>query len=149
MGLDSFNSSNEDNDCKNETSTQEDEEETQDSGLESFRTSSDSGGSGQKPDLDGKDKTIHDVSSQKWNSMSVDEKVRHVRDNKIPDFRPEYQPDDRWAYRRCAVVRCVCGSVFTVINSNVCLECGRVYEDAGRTVVKKVDPHTEGQSTNE
>lgn len=150
MGLDSFKTDDEDNDDTSE-SQQEDEETTssdEPSGLDAFRTDASRGGSTTDNDSDKEEQTIHGIPPRDWNQMSKDDRVRHVRQHSIPDYYPDYQPDDRWDYERCIEIRCVCGSRFTFLHAGICLDCGRAYEDAGRTVVKRHDPHPEETEDN-
>jgi len=133
-------------DDKDEDTAQETSSEKNEGGIESFRTDTTRGDS---TDESEEKRQIHDLPSRRWNNMSKEERVKYVRENHIPDFDPDCQPDSRWSYQRCIEVVCVCGNSFTFVTSGVCLRCGRGYEDAGRTIVKKYDPHTDGEQRNE
>lgn len=85
---------------------------------------------------DNNDNAVFGISGSQWNSMSKDERVKHVRENFIEDYYPEHQIDDRWSYEKVNEVSCVCGNDFIFRESGMCLECGRTYKDAGRTVIK-------------
>lgn len=151
MGLEDFKSTDDDSQ-ESEEDVQQDEETSSDdepSGLESFRTDSTRGGSGSESDSDDEEKSLHGLPPRKWKQMSKDERVRYMRNNRIPDYHPSYQPDDRWDYARCVEISCVCGNNFVFLTAGICLECGRGYKDAGRTVIKRHDPHQEQEQNDE
>jgi len=159
MGLDSFKSSNKD-DSKDEDGEEEveettTEEETEDeeevTGIESFKRSSTVGNSTSDNDSDDENDSDEDklkIPHAKLAGMPVDQRVEYIRQNHVEDYYPDYQPDGRWSYRTVIELCCVCDNVITFITEGVCMDCGRAYKDAGRTVIKKYDPH-ETEEDNE
>lgn len=137
MALDDFKSDEDDNDTQDE---QEHEEETTTedtlSGIEAFRTSATDPSKNENGSIEEDDEFIFGLKAWRWNELDKDDRIQHVRQHYIEDYHPEYQPDDRWSYERIVEVECVCDNTFTFQTSGVCLNCGRSYKDAGRTVVK-------------
>jgi len=155
MGLDNFRSGNdnkdEDENSDNDDITADDTSSSVDNdtdesdgetvgGLESFKSSSSRGGNNDDGDSDKKDHTPFGIESGKWNNMSPKEIVATIREEEIPDFRPDVQLDDRWSYREVIEVRCVCGNTFYFTTKGLCFECGRSYGKEERTVRKLSDP---------
>lgn len=138
MGLDDFSSdeSNDEAPSDNEEKTHNEQDDDDVSGLEAFRTSETDPSKKEKESDDDEEEFLFGVKPWRWNQMSKDERVEHVRDNYIPDYHPEYQPDERWSYTRIVEIECVCDEVFTFQTAGICLSCGRAYKDVGRTVRK-------------
>jgi len=134
MGLDDFKKDPSDNSSDESDSNagddNEDESESLFERLGSDETSTDD------TVKDNTENSVFGVSGSRWNSMTMDERVKHVRENFIEDYHPDYQIDARWSFDKVNEVSCVCGNDFIFRESGVCLECGRSYKDAGRTVVK-------------
>lgn len=150
MGLDSYKSDSQDQETEDtdDDEKQEATTEPESSGLESWNTDASRGGSDTNSDSDDKDEQIYGLPTEKRNQMDHKEWVKLVRAEYIPDFKPDEQLDDRWAYERAVAIKCVCDNRFTFLSSGVCLKCGRRYEDAGRTVVKTYDPEEDGDTVN-
>ena len=110
------------------------------SGLESFNTNDDRGGSTQNNGSDNQSNEVFGIPASKWANMTKKERIADVRNRKIPDFKPEAQLDERWSYVQMIAVNCVCGETITFKTSGVCNECGRGYARRNRTVIKQSDP---------
>lgn len=132
MGLDSFSSDNQETEDNEEETTSEPEA----SGLDSFRTTTSRGGSSEDNESGDEDEQIFGLPPRKWVAMDVDDRVRHVRENHVEDYYPSHQPDARWSFARAVMIQCVCKNTFTIKDKGECSKCGRVYKDAGRTVIK-------------
>jgi hypothetical protein len=138
MGLDSFRTDNNDSsesdegsesDSNNETSTEDEV-----TGIEAFRTSETD--PTKKKNKEDDEDLIFGVTPSEWNRMDAEEQVKHVRDNHVEDYRPDFHVDGDWSFSRIVEIECVCDNYFTFQTRGVCLNCGRVYKDAGRTVTK-------------
>jgi len=105
-------------------------------GLESFKSGVGDGGSQNKDGIDNQDNTIFGIPAFRIAEMSEEQQIKSIRQTKIPDYKPDATLDDRWSYTRIIEVECVCGKIFTFSNKETCSACGRLYKDAGRTVVK-------------
>lgn len=145
MGIDDFKTddtqtqTSSDEKQEDEQQEEENEEEKPDnevSGIEAFRTGETDPTQEQDSHYDNEDEFIFGLKPWRWNEMSQAERIRHVRANYIEDYYPHKQPDGRWSYERMVEVECVCGEVFTFQTEGMCFSCGRVYKDAGRTVIK-------------
>lgn len=163
MGLDAFSNDPEDddeqqeevdNEPEEETTTEEedDEEEQKESGLDAFMSKSSSDGQSKASKERGIPEPLTDkISSQKWNSMDTVERVKYVRENFIPDYRPSIHIDDRWSWGNVVEVTCVCENVFTFDSQGMCLGCGRVYKVHGplsRRVIELVYEPEDTKETN-
>lgn len=151
MGLDNFRTDKDDSNDSDESHQDGEQAASEDepSGLDAFRTDTTRGGSTSSSDSDEEDDETYGLPTHEKKQMSKDEWIRYVRDNHISDYYSSYQPDERWDYERCVEISCVCGNSFTFLTTGICLECGRVYMDAGRTVIKKSDPHEDNEIDNE
>lgn len=138
MGLDSFTSDEDENQTSSDEEEHDNEEQQEDelSGIEAFRTSETDPSKKENKEGDDEDEYLFGLKPWRWNQMDKDEKVKHVRENFVEDYHPDYQPDERWQYARIVEVKCVCDNVFTFQTTGICLDCGRAYKDAGRTVIK-------------
>lgn len=136
MGIDSFKT---DDSEETEDEQQEDIEETTSDedvgGLDSFKSDS-----SVEDEEEERAPWIEDIGPQKWRSMSVEERVEFVRENYKEDYYPNFKLDDRWEFNEVIEIDCVCGNSFTFMSKGVCMECGREYKQAERTVVKISEP---------
>lgn len=149
MGLDDFseddNASEDictDDSADNSTDTDSDvgDEKDELSGLESFNTTPDRGGSTQNNGSDNQNNEVFGIQASKWSNMTKKERIAAVRDSEIPDFKPQEQLDERWSYVEMVAVKCVCGEIITFVSSGVCSSCNREYSRQNRTVKKESDP---------
>jgi len=76
------------------------------------------------------------IDHQLLGSLSVRERIEHIRENHIDDYYPSAQLDDNWSYKRAARITCVCDEEFTIVGRGRCPRCGTKYKDNKRTVVK-------------
>lgn len=143
MGLDDFRTDSEDDDSNEESKEDEEEETTSEetSGLESFRTNNTDGGNNGETQEDNSDNKILGIDPRKYDEMDKEQRIKAVRNNGFPDYRPDYNPDDRWSYNKVVEVNCVCGNEFTFLTKGLCFECGREYQKVMRTVKLTKDPH--------
>jgi len=163
MGLDDFSSKSTDGDEQQEEVDNEEQEETtpskekppkKDNGpnIEDYKKYSDSSkGAGSTDEGGVPDPVIGELTSEEWNSMSKIERVKYVRENHIPDYRPSVHIDDRWEWDTVIEVQCVCDNVFTFSDSGLCLACGRTYVSHGslnRRVVELLHEPQESQESN-
>lgn len=139
MGLDTFKSDSKNQD-DSDTDKDNPDNESDEGGLESFKSHTDRGGNTNKTDSENDSDKVLGVEPRKWNSMSVKERVAEVRDSKIPDFRPEVQLDERWSHGEVVELDCVCNNIFHFMHTGICMNCGRTYSKKGRTVIKLSDP---------
>lgn len=160
MGLDSFNSDNTEsdddasnsggsgsnatgnsnNDNSRDTSNGSGSSNTEKGGLDSFRTDATRGGSTGNDAEDDSDDNVFGIPPRKWRSMSIKQRVAHIRESKIPDFKPDLQLDERWHWNKAARIQCVCDNTFHISKKGKCPSCNREYSMENRTVVKTKDP---------
>lgn len=156
MGLDSFKSNDDDDklEKKDKVKPVFEEEESNDSveltGLDSFKTTTENEQDEhwtQQLSRERVNPWMEDFTAGQWNDMTTKEKVKYVRENYYPGYRPEVDLDHQWSYRKVIEVECECKNTFTFRSGGTCMECGRGYKYTGSTVVKKYDPH--GDMTHE
>lgn len=163
MGLDAFSNNPDDDDeqqddVKDEpeeetTAEEEDEEEEQkETGLNAFMSDTSSDGQSKAAEERGIPEPLSDkISKEKWNSMDAVERVKYVRENFIPDYRPGIHTDNRWSWKNVIEVTCVCKNVFTFDTQGICLGCGREYKAHGslsRRVIELVHEQENDTETN-
>lgn len=124
-----------------EKKEQEQEEKQQETGLMSFKTDSDQQKTDNSLDRDKSNPWMDDFTAQEWNDMSTKEKVKYVRHNHWPGYRPDVDLSREWSTRHVVEINCVCGNTFTFRTGGTCMDCGRGYKYTGDVVIKKHDPH--------
>ena len=148
MGLDDFkqdssegnNSSDSGDDSSTDNNNDSSDSSDDAGGLESFKTNTNRGGSGDKNNASKDDSKIFGIEAHKLSQMSEKERVMAIRENHTPDYKPQVQLDERWTFKNVVEIQCVCGNVFHFVTTGLCLSCGRSYKDVGRTVVKLNEP---------